>query len=78
MENEISNIGFDDLRKKRANVKKSRKKNILFIFSFIKKNYKKIIIFLFFLSFLIFPKFFGMLLGKWMNLFFGSIIKNII
>ena len=68
---------MEDIRQKEYTEKVIREQIIINRIKFIKANWWKLLIVIFILTILIFPGFYGSLIGNWINNFFGSIIKSI-
>ena len=68
---------MDDFRKNKIQKEFERSKKLYMFFTSIKKNWILILIIIAILLILIFPGFFGGIIGMWYNKFSTELIKNI-
>lgn len=68
---------MEDLRRKKIQDEFERNKKIYQFFIFVKKNWLKILTILFIINVLVFPGFFGNVIGMWYNKFVTAILNNL-
>ena len=68
---------MEDIRLKRAKRKMNNKFKFMNFFGFFLKNWKKIVLLLVIIFFIMFPNVIGNVLGTWWNTLVSSFLKNL-